>query len=250
MGAVISQKQVKPGVVSEPKAEVSVSGKEGASRQQVAAPAVGENIPAKIEAAKIEAKKDLKIEFQKGMTYVAWTGNGYSNARSAASMEQLASTGTQWVSLITSRYQDHHNTTEIYPLEDKTPTDESLIFVIRKLHELNLKVMLKPHIDIVEGNGKWRGEISFDNTQDWQTWFNNYSAYILHYADIARQENVESFCVGTELTQSALTQPQLWRDLINKIREVYKGELTYAANWDTEFEKITFWDALDWPLLQ
>ena len=28
-------------------------------------------------------------------------------------------------------------------------------------------------------------------------------------------------------------------------RAVYKGKLTYAANWDGEFEEVAFWDALD-----
>jgi hypothetical protein len=36
-----------------------------------------------------------------------------------------------------------------------------------------------------------------------------------------------------------------WRRLIDEIREVYSGELTYAANFD-QYEMVTFWDALDY----
>ena len=57
---------------------------------------------------------------------------------------------------------------------------------------------------------------------------------------------MEIFCIGTELSNAALTQPQFWSDLIKKVREVYKGQLTYAANWNDEFSQIKFWDALDY----
>ena len=106
--------------------------------------------------------------------------------------------------------------------------------------------MFKPHLDIVKSEGKWRGEIGPDNPSDWQLWFDGYAAFILHYADIAAKENVELFCIGTELTNATASQPERWRDLIKKVREVYKGQLTYAANWDKEFKQISFWDALDY----
>ncbi|MDD4893834.1 MAG: hypothetical protein PHW54_00770 [Candidatus Omnitrophica bacterium] len=204
-------------------------------------PAVVTQVPPEAEEAKV-----LKYEFQKGMTYVAWTGSGYSNENSVKAMEQMASLGVNWVAVLATWYQDKHNSPKVYPQMDKTPSDQSLIFAIRKLHELKFKIMLKPHLDIVEGNGKWRGEIGFDSDTDWQAWFDSYTAFILRYADIAAKENVEIICIGTELTNAALTQPERWRELIKKVREVYKGQLTYAANWDKEFKEIAFWDALDY----
>jgi hypothetical protein len=204
-------------------------------------PAVVTQVPPEAEEAKV-----LKYEFQKGMTYVAWTGSGYSNENSVKAMEQMASLGVNWVAVLATSYQDKHNSPKVYPQMDKTPSDQSLIFAIRKLHELKFKIMLKPHLDIVEGNGKWRGEIGFDSDTDWQAWFDSYTAFILRYADIAAKENVEIICIGTELTNAALTQPERWRELIKKVREVYKGQLTYAANWDKEFKEIAFWDALDY----
>jgi hypothetical protein len=35
-----------------------------------------------------------------------------------------------------------------------------------------------------------------------------------------------------------------WFSLITEIRKVYKGKLTYAANWD-EFKRVPFWGKLD-----
>ncbi len=201
-----------------------------------------------VPAVTVEEKAPLsvKYEFQKGMNYVAWTENGYSNVNSAKAMEQMAALGINWAGLVTTWYQDQYNSTEIYPLRDKTPADESLIFAIRKLHELKFKVMLKPHVDLIESKGKWRGDIGFENPADWQAWFDSYSNFILHFAEIAAKENVELFCIGTELANATISQPQAWRDLIKKVKEVYKGQLTYAANWDNEFKQIAFWDTLNY----
>lgn len=202
--------------------------------------------PAVVEVPPVEVPKVQPLEFQKGMIYVAWTENGYSNPNSGKAMEQLVPLGVGWAGLVSTWYQDKYNTPKIYPLKDKTPTDDSLVFAIRKLHELKFKIMLKPHLDLIDAGGKWRGEIGFDNSADWQSWFESYAAFLLHYANIAAQENVELLCIGTELTRSTLGQPQNWRELIKKIKEVYKGQLTYAANWHEEFNQITFWDALDY----
>ncbi len=40
-------------------------------------------------------------------------------------------------------------------------------------------------------------------------------------------------------------RPAYWKTLIKKIREIYKGKLTYAANWD-EFKRVSFWNELDY----
>ena len=51
--------------------------------------------------------------------------------------------------------------------------------------------------------------------------------------------------VGHELTSASLGHPERWRALIADVRRVYRGTLTYDANWDREVKQITFWDALD-----
>ncbi len=194
----------------------------------------------------VAEKAIFKPEFQKGMTFIAWTEEGYSNPNSVKAMEQMASLGIEWACLLPTWYQYQYNSTKIYPLRDKSPSDESLIFAIRQLHELKFKLMLKPHLDLVQGNGKWRGEIGFTNSGDWQAWFESYTAFILHYAELAAGENVEILCIGTELTNATISQPAFWKELINKIRQVYKGQLTYAANWSEEFDSIEFWNELDY----
>ena len=42
-----------------------------------------------------------------------------------------------------------------------------------------------------------------------------------------------------------LNRPKFWNELILKIKKLYKGKLTYAANWD-EYKRIHFWNVLDY----
>jgi hypothetical protein len=56
-------------------------------------------------------------------------------------------------------------------------------------------------------------------------------------------------CVGGEFVHLTPYDAE-WRRLIARTRELYPGPLVYAANHGTEFETITFWDALDYIGLQ
>ena len=48
-----------------------------------------------------------------------------------------------------------------------------------------------------------------------------------------------------ELKHSVRGHPQRWRQIIARVRKVYTGKITYSANWWSEWEHVTFWDALD-----
>ena len=51
------------------------------------------------------------------------------------------------------------------------------------------------------------------------------------------------FIVGSELI-STESQEQRWRELIRRVRGLYKGYLSYSANWD-HYRQVKWWDALD-----
>lgn len=190
-----------------------------------------------------EAKS--RMEWQKGMCYTTWSRDKYSSPESDASLKQLASTGTKWVALVTTWYQEACHTTKIFPNE-KTPSDESIIHAINTIRSLGMKVMLKPHLDVLDTSGSsWRGEIACA-PEDWNAWFESYRDFMLHYAKIAEENKVEMLCIGTELTSVATIKEEMWKEkIIAPVKEVYKGPLTYAANWNEEFTHVKFWDALD-----
>jgi len=114
---------------------------------------------------------------------------------------------------------------------------------VKMAHAEGLKVMLKPHV-WVSGQG-WPGDYDLKDEAKWKVWEVEYTKYIMIFAKVAADQNVELYCIGTEYRKAAAQRPDFWRKLIKEVRQVYKGELTYAANWDN-YLNVDFWDDLDY----
>jgi len=187
------------------------------------------------------------FEFQKGMCYATWSKDAFASDSSRESLKAAADIGTKWLAIIPTWYQDKCSTNRIYP-GDSSPSDASVIHVINEAHSLGLKVMLKPHLDVVDtSEGAFRGEIMCSSDPEWEAWFKNYRDFIVHYARIAEETKCELFCIGTELTSVATVKENMWKTIvIPPIKEAYKGPLTYAANWHDEYQYVKFWDMMDY----
>ncbi len=114
---------------------------------------------------------------------------------------------------------------------------------IRLLVKNNVRVMLKPQIWI--WRGEFTGGLKMNSEEDWKKLETSYDKFILTYARLAQEMGVDILCIGTELEQFVANRPTYWTGLIKRIRSVYKGKLTYAANWD-EYKRTPFWDQLDY----
>ena len=184
--------------------------------------------------------------FQKGMCYVTWAPASYRTGKSDKSLRKLKGINVENISLLVTWYQDNCFATRIFK-GPKTPTDGSVRHAIETAHSLGIKVMIKPHLDLINTEqGGWRGEIACIREPDWQKWFESYKKFILHYAKIAEETKTEMLCIGTELTAATAGHDKNWRDIIKAVRKVYSGDLTYAANWSDEYLQIRFWDSLDY----
>ncbi len=184
-------------------------------------------------------------EKQKGFhLYNAWGKGGDC-------LEDLIEVGANWITLFPYGAQKNYNSSNLASAadhEDTSSWDEDRIALIHKAKALNLKVMLKPHLWLNNSSdGKWREDILPEN---WVSWSNDYERFILHYARLAEETGVDLFCIGMELTSIVKHHPAFWRQLIQKVRKVYSGKLTYAANWYEEYEMIDFWDELDYIGIQ
>ena len=113
----------------------------------------------------------------------------------------------------------------------------------KELQNKGIKLMIKPQIWV--WRGQFTGHISMGSEDQWKVLEESYSSFILMYAAIAEETNAALFCIGTELEKFVINRPVYWKILIQKIKKVYKGKLTYAANWD-EFKHVPFWNELDY----
>jgi hypothetical protein len=181
-----------------------------------------------------------------GITNVSWWFDEYDSAAGGTSRAALRDTGANWMGLLVTWYQQDASSNVIArnPDPNKDHTDARIRTAIRDAHSRGLQVMLKPHVDAL--NGQWRGDF---NPGDPAAWFQSYTQFIVHYAQIAQEEGVELFCMGTEFkTISGAANRDRWVAVINAIRGAYGGPLTYAANATfpaDEFTSVSFWDQLD-----
>lgn len=114
---------------------------------------------------------------------------------------------------------------------------------IEALKKNRIKIMVKPQIWV--WRGEFTGSIDMKNEEKWKLLERSYTNFILEYAELAEETRADIFCIGTELETFVSNRPEYWFSLINKIKSVYKGKLTYAANWD-EFDRTPFWGKLDY----
>ncbi len=114
---------------------------------------------------------------------------------------------------------------------------------IQKMHQNGVSVMVKPQIWI--RRGEFTGNMKMSSEQDWKRLEAAYEKFILLYAELAEETQSDIFCIGTELKTFVNERPEFWNGLVQKVRDVYHGKITYAANWD-EYSKTPFWSQLDY----
>ncbi len=162
----------------------------------------------------------------------------------------LIRNNVEWVAVTPFFYQKSEQTKVMTTPEEVgkwSRRDSSFINSIKQLHDKGIRVNLKPHLWMSEG---WRSNVNFKTDAEWANWFESYRKNMIHYAKIAALTKVELLCVGTELKTSLKQQPYAWLSLIKEIKTIYKGKLTYAANWDDVFEQTEFWASMDYIGIQ
>jgi len=181
------------------------------------------------------------------LAHIHRIGNGYGSTPSKEMHKHLNEIGYNFVQLNTFSYMRNREDTRIYIGGDPSMANLYLESEIRNLHEMGFKVMLKPHIwigghDLDPDN--WRSKIDFDDPEKREKWFESYTKFILKEAELAESTGAEMLVVGTELVGVSKYTDE-WKKLIEKIREIYSGKLTYAAE-GMNAKKIEFWDSLDY----
>ncbi len=165
-------------------------------------------------------------------------------AMKAGGLDPIGRVAANWVAVIPYAFVDPGDSRVVFDREHQFwgETTGGVAKTIQFARQSGLSVLLKPHL-WVRGQG-WPGRFEPGSAEDWDVFLDSYRAYILRFARLADSLDVKMMSVGTEIDRIALSRPEYWRSLIAEVRSVYRGQLTYAANWDA-YAQIDFWDELD-----
>ena len=141
-------------------------------------------------------------------------------------------------------YQDNWTSSGVFVDDELTLSEDNIRFFIREAHKRNFTVMVRPVLDEASLylDNQWRGSIE---PEDRESWFQSYTEIILKYSQLAAEEEADIMCIGTEFS-SLETETDQWLKLIEEVRSLYGGQLTYSVNWNRTYNgNIEFWEELD-----
>ena len=195
----------------------------------------------------IVEKTKRKLPYLKGFNF-AHEGyrvyNGYGSQLAKESLQRQNEIGGNAIAIVPYSYMRDPKRPDPIPIIQSTggENDQAVLYTHYEARKMGMSTMLKPQIWV---GRSWPGDIEMKNEKDWATFFEHYYRWTRHYALLAEINDLDSYCIGVEFAKATLAREKEWRMLIKKLRGIYSGQLTYAANWGDEFENLKFWDALD-----
>lgn len=187
------------------------------------------------------ANKGFVPTFNQPIQGFSFTGVSYEMPSSE--IDKVKSTGANWVCFMPYAYVNARNMLrDTFAGQWWGETENGIRQSVQWSKARGLKVCVKPHLWFL--NGVFNGDFSPHSNEDWMMFEQRYAQYVLKFAVMAEQEKADLFCIGVELKNFVKERPQFWVNLIDDVRKVYSGKITYAANWDN-YEQIPFWHKLD-----
>ena len=182
----------------------------------------------------------------RGFDYVAFYNGAYENANS---LPTLVKTGANSIEA-TLDYGIDAQTSQVVADPNYTDSLSALGSTIAQAECLGLSVMVRPLIDFLNpaesapySVGDWRQDYHPTNVA---AFFASYQQMIVAEAKVAQANGAQMLSIGAELDQ--LTGPQYlhyWTEIIDAVRAVFSGALTYSASWNTANE-VSFWSQLNY----
>lgn len=186
----------------------------------------------------------LPADFIKGIELFSSERDILTLETTKDAVKESANIGVEWIALAFAWQQDYSNSTFIYPTNDTCNASTIETFIHFAKHDLHLKIMLKPEIQIADGSS-WVNLYPSNLSQ----WFESYSNMLLFYANLSQTLEIDAISIGLELyalTTSDATIPY-FTQVIDSIRDVYTyGKLTYSSLYSKEYKLVPWWNKLDW----
>jgi len=217
----------------------------GATAAGAAAPAAGAAAPAiatpaapRFPAVGADGWRAAGNDGVRGMTIgpienAYHPGVGYGSAAYGRTLDECVRVGATWVAVTPfGRVGDLHGRGVDPSFEQPFAKNrEDVARAIAMAHARGLSVMLVPHLWVE--SGEWRAEIDPKTDAGWDAWSRSYGAFVRGWAEVAQAAHVDLFSAGVELRSWVTTShASSFAALVRELRAIYKGPITYSANWD------------------
>lgn len=160
-------------------------------------------------------------------------GVGYGSEAYARTLDECVASGATWIALTPFGRVGDLTGRGIDPTFERPFQDNArdVLQAIRMAHGRGLKVMLVPHLWVESGG--WRAEIDPGTDAGWAAWIRSYEAFVRAWARVAEAGSVDLLSAGVELRSWVTTRhASSFAALIRNLRTIYRGPITYSANWD------------------
>jgi Ca2+-binding RTX toxin-like protein len=192
-----------------------------------------------------------------GITLPSYWGGQPLTETGHTAMTQIRDTGANTLTLVPNFFQTDKYSNSVglrlgdpaNPWDNESDTFEQVKQAILDAKALGMDVVLKPHLETE--NRVWRAELA---PTDPKAWFDSYKAMMVEYAKVAQEAGAAMICVGTEMDSmidptkvcsDGKTYTEKWAEIIDAVRAVYSGKVTYAATYWTA-KDVGFWNKVDY----
>lgn len=182
------------------------------------------------------------VFFQKGVNLTAEYPDGYDSERIVRLLDELKKFGVAAVALVPYGFSAPGSGTVQFGGGNTMEGDDAIAAVAAQAHQRGMRVFLKPQLWVGRG---YPGDLEYPEAGLRARWFGEYGKFVDHYAAQAARIRADLFAVGVEFGKLSQYERE-WRELIARARRGYRGPVTYGANFGPEFERIRFWDAVDY----
>lgn len=161
----------------------------------------------------------------------------------SSAFQNMESLGANWTVLTPSWHYTTANPPVLEAVPGKDPLWHDLLQITNSANDNNLKIAIFPQSHPEISSEEWWSSAARDAAW-WQSWFDRYRTFLLHYADFAEQINADALILGEENMLPALPNGLLpdgdpsnvfldagdrWGKLIEEIRRRYSGSLFLAV---------------------
>jgi len=160
-------------------------------------------------------------------------GVGYGSPAYARTLDECVRSGATWVAITPFGRVGDLVGRGVDPSFEQpfAKNKEDVRRAITMAHARGLAVMLVPHLWVE--SGEWRAKIEPPTDAAWEAWTRSYAAFVRGWAEVAESTHVELLSAGVELRSwVTTTRAPSFAALIRELRGIYKGSITYSANWD------------------